>query len=123
MLPLQDLIAAVKAHPGFSGAGMLLCHNGVVRESSRNGRRVRGLRVSVDHERLAEIIRAAKGMPGIVDVRVSIQEEKDLGIGDDVMFLVVAGDIREHVLDALSWALNTIKSQATRKTEFYEDMP
>lgn len=120
---LEALMHSVKTHPDFPRAGMLLCHNGVVRESSRNGRRVRGLRISVNHDRLSEILLRTRQMPGIVDIQVSIQEEKDLCIGEDVMFLVVAGDIREHVIAALSRALDAIKSEATQKTEFFEDSP
>ncbi|MDY0162414.1 molybdenum cofactor biosynthesis protein MoaE [Desulfobotulus sp.] len=115
---LQDLIQDVKNHPDFAKAGMILCHNGVVRESSRDGKRVKGLRVLVDHERLAQILERAKTMPGIVDVRVWIQEEKDLQVGDDVMFIVVAGDIREHVVSTLTSTLEAIKKEATRKTEY-----
>jgi molybdopterin synthase catalytic subunit len=42
-----------------------------------------------------------------------------LMVGDDVMFLAVAGDIREHVIDALTLALNRIKTEATAKTQVF----
>ncbi|MFU8768984.1 MAG: molybdenum cofactor biosynthesis protein MoaE, partial [Desulfotignum sp.] len=58
--------------------------------------------------------------PGIVDIQVHIQENIPLKVGDDVMFLVVAGNIRENVIATLTDTLNQIKSQVTRKTQFFE---
>jgi len=51
---------------------------------------------------------------------VEIQEEQKLAVGDDVMFLVVAGDIREHVIHTLQTTLDAIKSTATQKTEYFD---
>jgi molybdopterin synthase catalytic subunit len=56
---------------------------------------------------------------GIVEILVEINEGKDLSIGDDVMFIVVAGDIRETVLSVLTDTLNQVKSTVTSKTEYY----
>jgi molybdopterin synthase catalytic subunit len=118
-MSLDELIASIKSHPNISSAGMILCHNGVVRNCSRDGRKVSGLRVSVDHERLGKILEAARRRPGIVDVRVSIEEGRDLRVGDDVMFLAVAGDVRENVLAVLTDTLEAIKTTVTQKTEFF----
>ena len=52
---------------------------------------------------------------------MEIFDERDLAVGDDVMFLVVAGDIRENVLAVLGETLNEIKTTVTQKTEFYTD--
>ncbi|MGB7920100.1 MAG: molybdenum cofactor biosynthesis protein MoaE, partial [Desulfobacterales bacterium] len=68
----QHLIDTVKNHPEFGRVGMILCHNGIVRATSRDGRRVKGLEVSVDHDRLNCIIAEGLRRPGIVAVEVSI---------------------------------------------------
>ena len=115
------LVDQIKAHQDYPKAGMILCHNGVVRQTSRDGRQVTGLKVKVDHERLEAIIHEQKKRSGIIDILIHINEEKLLEVGDDVMFLVVAGDIRENVLAALTDTLNLVKSQATSKTQFYAD--
>jgi molybdopterin synthase catalytic subunit len=113
------MLESIKQNPNYKKAGMILCHNGVVRGTSRDGHAVKGLRVSVDHQKLAEIISEQKKTAGIVDIRVEIAEDRDLAVGDDVMLLLVAGDIRENVIAVLTDTLNLIKSTVTRKTEFY----
>lgn len=46
--------------------------------------------------------------------------EGELKPGDDVLFLVVAGDIREHVKATFSELLDRIKAEAVIKQEFTE---
>jgi molybdopterin synthase catalytic subunit len=118
-MDILKMFDTVKSHPDYDKAGMILCHNGVVRSTSRDGRRVSGLRVSVDHKTLDQIISEQKQKPGIIDVQVEIAEDEDLHVGDDVMLLVVAGDIRENVIAVLTETLNKVKSTVTDKTEFY----
>ena len=118
-MDINLMLESIKKHPDFEKAGMVLCHNGMVRSTSRDGRKVKGLRVSVDHQKLAQIISEQKQQKGIVDIKVEIAEERDLTIGDDVMMLLVAGDIRENVIAVLTDTLNQIKSTVTRKTEYF----
>lgn len=118
-MDFQKLMADVKSHPEFNKAGMVLFHNGVVRGTSRDGRAVRGLKVNVDYKKLDDIVSAQKRLPGIVDIRVEINDSGDLNVGDDVMYLVVAGDVRENVITVLKDTLNMIKSTVTTKTEYF----
>jgi molybdopterin synthase catalytic subunit len=118
-MDINTLIAQIKRHPDYARVGMILCHQGVVRATSRDGRPVRGLRVAVDPDRLRQVVVANKQRPGIVEILVTIDSERDLMVGDDVMLLVVAGDIRENVIAALSATLDAIKTQVTRKTEYF----
>ncbi len=113
---LMDMIESVKSHPRFSEAGMILCHNGVVRATSRDGRPVSQVTVRADRERLATIVAGIKARPGIVEVLAEIREGT-LRVGEDVMYVVVAGDFRENVFAALMDAVNAIKADVTRKTE------
>lgn len=118
-MDLNAVMAAIKAHPDYDKAGMVLYHNGIVRSTSRDGRPVTGLRVRVDHQRLEQVVSAYRQRPGIVDIQVQIAADQDLSVGDDVMILAVAGDIRENVIATLTDALNAIKSTVTDKTEFF----
>jgi molybdopterin synthase catalytic subunit len=106
---LTHMIDTIKKHPDYHRAGMILCHNGVVRDTSRDGRKVSGLTLSIDHEKLRQVIETYKKKPG----------NRNLAVGDDVMLLVVAGDIRENVIAVLSDTLNAIKTTVTEKTEFF----
>jgi molybdopterin synthase catalytic subunit len=118
-MDIAAMIADIRRHPDFRRVGMLLAHNGVVRETTRDGRSVRGLRVSVDHGRLQRILNEQRMRPGIVDIRVAIAEDRDLAVGEDVMLLIVAGDIRENVIAVLTDTLNLIKTTVTEKTEYF----
>ncbi len=114
------LINNIKKHPDYHQAGMILCHNGVVRSTSREGRKVSGLTILVDHAKLAQVIASNKKIPGIIDILVEFNANRTLAVGDDVMLLVVAGDIRETVIQVLTDTLNAIKTTVTSKTEFFE---
>ena len=118
-LDANRLIDEIKHHPDYGRVGMILCHNGVVRETSRDGRRVTGLRVTLNEDRLAQVLADQRKRPGIVDIRVAIAAGTDLSVGDDVMLLVVAGDIRENVIASMTDTLNAIKTSVTAKTEFF----
>ncbi|HOW58047.1 MAG TPA: molybdenum cofactor biosynthesis protein MoaE, partial [Smithellaceae bacterium] len=67
-------------------------------------------------KRLAEIMTEMKKRPGIIEILVEIKEGK-LRVGDDVMYVAVAGDFRENVFSALMDTVNAIKADVTSKTE------
>jgi len=115
----STLIEQIKNHPDYHKAGMILCHNGVVRQTSREGQEVTGLTIDVDHSRLEQILEEQKNRPGIVEILIHIFEGQTLNVGDDVMYLVVAGNIRENVLAVLTDTLNLVKSEVTRKKQFF----
>ena len=118
-MDLIILIDKIKKHPEYHKVGMILCHNGVVRNTSRDGRKVSGLTVHVDHEKMKKIIEKNKQRPGIIEVLVEIAEGRKLTVGDNVMFLVIAGDIRENVISTMTDTLDAIKTTVTKKTEFF----
>jgi molybdopterin synthase catalytic subunit len=117
-MSIAKMLDEIKKHPDFEKVGMILCHNGVVRSTTRDGRKVKGLKVAVDHDRLEKIIIEQSQKPGIIDIQVSIVENKDLAVGDDIMHLIVAGDIRENVISVLKETLDAIKTKVTEKTEY-----
>ena len=119
---IANLLDEIKRHPDFEKVGMILCHNGVVRATARDGRKVKGLKVAVDHAKLEQIIIEQSQKPGIVDIQVNIVENKNLAVGDDIMHLIVAGDIRENVISVLKETLDAIKTKVTEKTEYLKTM-
>ncbi len=118
-MDIERMINQIKQRPDFDRVGMVLAHNGVVRGTSRDGRKVSGLRVSVDHEKLERILEQERRTQGILDIIIEIAEDRDLAVGDDVMILIVAGDIRDTVIKVLERTLNAVKSTVTSKTEFF----
>ena len=118
-MKIINLIDQIKKHPDYHRAGMILCHNGVVRETSREDRKVSGLRIRIYQERLKQVVDTHKNRPGIIEILVEIAEDRDLAVGEDVMLLLVAGDIRENVISTLTDTLNAIKTSVTEKVQFF----
>lgn len=106
--------------------GMYLCHNGVVRESARarvrdgdeSAPKVKGMLFSYDALLLAELIEAAYKLDGIYYIRVWLNEG-ELKIGDELMYVLIGGDIRPHVVDALQYLVGRIKDECVCETELY----
>ena len=84
-MTLQEMVDAIKNRPDFDKVGMLACHNGVVRATSREGRHVRGLEIEADHARLEEILLEMNGRKGIIQVAVHLFEGYRQ-VGEDVVF-------------------------------------
>jgi molybdopterin synthase catalytic subunit len=120
-LSMDDLIRRARAHPRISEAGMILCHNGIVRGSDRSGsKRVRGLRVTVDADTITAIREWGEAQPGIVTVIIEALEG-EFTVGDDLLYVVVAGDIRENVFSVMREIVERIKAAGVFKTESYHD--
>ena len=119
-MDLNRMIGTIKAHPDFHKAGMIASHLGTVRSFSRDGKAVSGVDVLFDSRKIREIIGDIKSRPGIVDILIETNNGY-LDVGDDIVTVVVAGDIREHVFPALIDAVNRIKSEAVTKKEVIID--
>lgn len=115
--PSIDLwLSEAKSGVDTAGTGMYLIHNGVVRGTSRDGRPVSGMVLSVDRERLNEIVASASLIEGVTYARAWVNEGR-LAVGDDIMYVVVAGDIRDHVFEALGALVRMIKSEVVTEEE------
>jgi molybdopterin synthase catalytic subunit len=117
-MTLQDMLDAIRRRPDFDEAGMVACHIGVVRSTSRDGRTVKGLEIEADRDRLETILLEMNGRKGIIEVAVHLFEGYRM-ISEEVMFVAVAGDIREHVFPVLEETVERIKQEVTRKKEFF----
>ena len=117
-MSLDRMIDDIKRMPGFADhVGMFLCHEGVVRSWSRDKREsVSAVRVEVDQSRVEELRQQFEDHPGIF--KVAIETEEGLRYpGDELLRLVVAGDIRENVIPALTELLDRMKGEAIHKEE------
>jgi molybdopterin synthase catalytic subunit len=114
----EKLIEKIKAHPKIADAGMILCHNGLVRATSRDGQQVSAVEVKVDQQRLAQVLQEIKNKPGIIECLAEVREGR-LSVGDDLMILVIAGDFRENVIAAMTEAIDFIKKNVVAKKEIF----
>lgn len=119
-MTLQQMVDAIKGRPDFNKAGMIACHNGVVRARSRDGRNVEGLKMEVDHAALEMVLREMRERPGIIEVAIQLFEGYRK-IGDDMMLVAVAGDIREHVFPVLEETVERLKQEVARKQEYFSE--
>ena len=113
---LSKMIQTLKEHPDYPKMGMIASHLGVVRETSLNGDRVKGIEVIFDKNAIGRIVLTIKQMPGIIDVLVETFGGR-LEIGDEIMAVAVGGDTREHVFPALIEAVDMIKREGASKSE------
>ena len=117
-MDISKTIGELKARPDFNdNVGMILVHNGTVRGWSRKDRStVTSIEVKADTDRIAALREEFLQFPGIYDIVIETQSGL-LKPGDDLLFIVVAGDIREHVKPVLSDLLDRVKSEAVAKKE------
>lgn len=117
-MDISKTIAAMKRNPDFAeNVGMVLVHNGVVRAWSRKDKgRVTALEVTPDLARIEAIRQEYLKQPGIFDIAVEAKSGR-FQPGDDLLFIVVAGDIRENVKPVLAELLDRIKAEAISKKE------
>ncbi len=115
-MDLNKMIEGVRKNTDPAKVGMITSHLGVVRRTSRDGREVLSIEVTYDQGALEAIAGDIKKMPGIAEVLVETREGR-LNVGEEIMAVVVAGDIRENVFPALVSAVNRIKKEASKKKE------
>jgi molybdopterin synthase catalytic subunit len=109
-------IKEIKANTNPEELGMLLVHNGVVRATSKAGKPVKGMKLSYDAEMLEAAVKEMKAREGIAEVKAWLNQGQ-LKIGDDIMFLLVAGRFRTDVLPVLQELLTTIKTKIVKEEE------
>ena len=121
---MDQWIEEAKKDPKANQVGMYLFHNGVVRETPKakvrqgidDGSQVRGMEFGYDEEKVQEAVEETRKLDGIYHVRVWLNEG-ELQVGDDIMYVLVGGDIRPHVIDALQFLVEKIKTQCVVEIE------
>ena len=107
--------------------GMYLLHNGTVRETAKAKVRqgaedtlpVTGMVFSFEKDKVEKVIGETLQMEGIFCVKVWLASGR-LEPGDDIMMVLIGGDIRPHVIDALQSLVGTIKNECVREEESFE---
>ncbi|HDI79110.1 MAG TPA: molybdenum cofactor biosynthesis protein MoaE [Desulfobacteraceae bacterium] len=117
-MDIEQKISSIKKSPNYENMGMIAIHLGIVRAHSRDGRRVKGLKVKYKEDKIEKIVKDIKKMDGIFEVIVD-KNEAFLKVGEEVLLVMVGGDKRENVFKALEEAVDRIKSSACEKEEVY----
>ncbi|RQD73061.1 MAG: molybdopterin biosynthesis protein [Candidatus Syntrophonatronum acetioxidans] len=121
---MDDWLKEAKEDPAASKVGMFLVHNGVVRQTPKamvrqgldDGSLVKGLEFSYDAVKVEEAIEETYKMEGIFYIKVWLNEGQ-LEVGDDIMYVLIGGDIRPHVIDALQFLVGKIKKECVTEIE------
>lgn len=116
MPTLNEMVEKIKRQVDFLKVGMIACHNGIARGTSRTGEQVEYLDIDVDADVWEKILQQMRSEPGIAAVEAYLFTGRRY-VGDDVMLIAVAGDIRENVLPVLEKVLNRFKKEAVKKRE------
>ena len=126
--PSMDLwLKEAKAHESAPKIGMYLTHNGIVRQSAKakvrqgaqNTKPVTGMLFSYDAAKVDSVVENTYKLDGIYYIKVWLNEGT-LQIGDDIMYVLIGGDIRPHVVDALQYLVGRIKNECVMETEIYD---
>ena len=119
-------LAEAKAHESAPKIGMYLTHNGTVRQSAKAKVRygaedtqpVTGMLFSYDAAKVDAVIADAYKMEGIYYIKVWLNEGQ-LKMGDDIMYVLIGGDIRPRVVDALQYLVGRVKNECVIETELH----
>lgn len=121
---MDEWLREAKSDTLAAREGMYLVHNGVVRETAKarvrfgdqNSSPVTGMEFCYDANKVEAAIAETKNMKGIFHVRVWLNEGR-LEVGDDIMFVLIGGDIRPNVIDALQFLVGRIKTECVSEVE------
>ncbi len=126
--PSVDLwLDEAKKDPSAPLCGMYLTHVGTVRELPKqlvrqgvdDGTHVVGMEFSYDAGKVETAVEACRQLEGIEYVRVWLNSG-ELEVGDDIMQVMIGGDIRPRVIDALQFLVGTIKNECVSEIEHRE---
>lgn len=112
---LSDLIGSVRASNDFWKAGAVGVFVGVVRGESLKGGRVEKLELEAYKEKADEVLngicRDLKSREAVVDVQIH-HLIGEFNVGEDLVYVIVAGAHRSDVFSALEEAVERYKKEA-----------
>ena len=113
-LSLSELLKSVKERADFHRAGAIATFVGVVRGETLGGENVEGLELQAYEEEankiLGDICADLKKREGVVDVQIHHFVGK-FTVGEDLVYVVVAGAHRQNVFGVLQEAVERYKSE------------
>jgi molybdopterin synthase catalytic subunit len=113
---LQDAIGSMKSKAGFQKVGVIAVFTGIVRGENNNRTKVEKLMLEAYEEKANEVLRKIcddlkKKRPGIVEVQIH-HLLGEFSVGEDLVYVLVAGSHREDVFPVLEEAVERYKKEA-----------
>jgi molybdopterin synthase catalytic subunit len=112
---ISDVLANIRNRETFCKAGAIAMFIGVVRGETLDGKKVEKITMEAYEEKadevLAKIREDLSGKPGIVDVQIH-HLLGDFDVGEDLVYVSVAGAHRKEVFAVLQEAVERYKSEA-----------
>ncbi|MGC8999023.1 MAG: molybdenum cofactor biosynthesis protein MoaE [Candidatus Bathyarchaeia archaeon] len=114
-LSIVELIENVRGNANFQKAGAIAIFIGVVRGKNPKGEKVQKLEIEAYNEKadevLSNICQDLKSRDGIVDVQIH-HFVGEFNVGEDLVYVLVAGSHREDVFPVLREAVERYKKEA-----------
>ena len=114
-LSVSDLLSSIKKNSNFEKAGAIALFIGVARGETMEGKKVQKLTLEAYEEKanevLAKICDDLSQKPGIVDVQIH-HLLGEFNIGEDLVYVSVAGSHRTDVFAVLREAVERYKKEA-----------
>ena len=124
-ITLEEIIKSVKSNPKIKKVGSILVFTGIVRESSKEGKQVKSMKIDsfddLANKTIEEICENLKKKNGIIDVKI-VHFKGDFSLSDDLVYVVVASSHREEGFGAIKNAVDSYKKEiAVWKREDFID--
>ena len=120
---IDQWLKEAKSHESAAKIGMYLTHNGTVRQTAKARVRqgedvpdVSGMYFTYDQAKVDAAVAETYQLDGIYYVRAWLNEG-ELALGDDIMYVLIGGDIRPHVVDALQFLVGKLKNECVTEIE------
>jgi len=124
-LSVLDVLKSVKERPDYHKVGAITMFIGVVRGETIKGETVKRLELEAYNEKADEVLenicKELKTRKGIVDVQIH-HFIGDFELGEDLVYVLVAGSHRTNVFPVLQEAVERYKKEAPIfKKEYVKD--
>jgi len=114
-LSLSDLLKQVRSNPSFHKVGAVGIFVGVVRGETHRGETVKKLELEAYKEKADEVLdqicKELRRKAGVIDVQIH-HFLGGFNVGDDLVYVVVAGAHRHNVFPVLEEAVERYKMEA-----------
>ncbi|WP_457681801.1 molybdenum cofactor biosynthesis protein MoaE [Thermovibrio sp.] len=116
IVDLNQVLERIRQNASPEKLGMVLTHVGIVRATSKEGKKVNGLIVEIKREKLSQVVKEIRNREGIEAVEVFVNGGR-LKVGEVIMVAAVGGRFRKEVFPALEELVERIKREVIVEKE------